>query len=160
MVLFIYSDGGINLNFKNAILAVITVVLILIFAGCSNPNVIIVDGTYRAEFDTFDSSGYKDFVEVTFKDGLAVSVSADAVKADGTLKSMDNGLRDAMSGVINTYPEKYYRDLINQYIANPDSDGIDVVAGATESSNNFIELLKAVEKAVVNGEPGTVTVKR
>ncbi len=148
------------MNVKKAILAVITVVLILIFTGCSDPNVIITDGTYRAEFESFDSSGYKDFVEVAFEHGLAVSVAADAVRANGTLKSMDDGLRDSMSSVINTYPEKYYRDLINQYIENPTSDGIDVVAGATETSENFIKLLKAVEKMVMDGEPGTISVER
>ncbi|MEG1016526.1 MAG: FMN-binding protein, partial [Oscillospiraceae bacterium] len=121
----------------------------------------IKDGIYRAEYSDYDQHGYKDFVEVTFKDNKVESVVADAVSGeDGSLKSSSAKFRDAMEPISGTYPEKYYKDLINQYIEKAKSDNLDVIAGATESSNSFISLIKALEKAVISGNTETVVVKR
>ena len=64
--------------------------ILVVMAGCTAAGGIveIQDGTYRAEFEDYDASGYKDFVEITFEDGLVVSITADAVsEVDGSLKS-------------------------------------------------------------------------
>ena len=137
--------------------------MLTVFVGCTAAGEIveIADGTYRAEFSDYDSSGYKDFVEITFEDGLVVSITADAVsEADGTLKSQSESVRDAMTTINGTYPEKFYTDLINQYIENPSSDAIDIVAGATFTSNDFVNLIRALEQAIVKGTTDTVVVER
>lgn len=146
---------------KRIVTALLCVALLTVFfVGCSEEDVVINDGTYRVEYEDFDATGYKDFVEITFEDGLVVSITADAVNSDGALKSQSEQMRDAMSTVNGTYPEKYYKDLINQYLENPSSDAIDIVAGATTTSNDFVELVKALEQAVREGTTETVVVKR
>ncbi len=134
--------------------------LTALFVGCAEGEVVINDGTYRVEYEDYDTTGYKDFVEITFEDGRVVSITADAVNADGALKSQSEQMRDAMSSVNGTYPEKYYKDLINQYLENPSSEAIDIVAGATTTSNDFVELVKALEQAVRDGSTETVVIKR
>ncbi len=146
---------------KRIVTALLCVALLTVFfVGCSEEDMVINDGTYRVEYEDFDATGYKDFVEITFEDGLVVSITADAVNSDGALKSQSEQMRDAMSTVNGTYPEKYYKDLINQYLENPSSDAIDIVAGATTPSNDFVELVKALEQAVREGTTETVVVKR
>jgi len=144
---------------KTIVLAVVLILAVL--TACAD-GVTVSDGVYRAEYSDYDAKGYKDFVELTFEGGKVTKVVADAVSGkDGTLKSESPAFRDEMESISGTYPEKYYADLINQYLANPDSSSIDVVAGATESSESFIVLLKALEKAIrANNYTGTVIVNR
>ena len=122
----------------------------------------IEDGTYRAEYDSFDVNGYKDFVEITFADGTVTSVVMDAVcEADGSLKSESEEYKESMQTVVGTYPEKYYTDLINQDIQSGSSEGVEIVAGATSTSNSMVKLLKAIEQALLNGSyEGAVVVPR
>ncbi len=121
----------------------------------------IKDGTYRAEYSDYDQQGYKEFIEITFENGRVTHLVADAINGvDGTLKSESVEIKDAMEPVAGTYPAKYYKDLINQYLENSSVDKVDIVAGATASSANFIELMKALEKAVRAGNTDTVVVPR
>lgn len=122
----------------------------------------IEDGTYRAEYDSFDVNGYKDFVELTFEGGVVTNVVMDAVcEADGTLKSESEEYKESMQTVVGTYPQKYYTDLINQYIQTGSSDGVEIVAGATTTSNSMLKLLRALEEVMVSGRyDGAVVVPR
>ncbi len=135
--------------------------LCALLAACGQEAPAVADGTYRAEFDAADANGYIDFVEITFSDGLVVSVAADAYHAEtGGLKSASESYREDMQPQCGTFPEKYYRDLINQYLANPTADSVDTVAGATCSSQDFVRLARALEQAVQQGNAGTVVVPR
>ena len=135
-------------------------VMTLGLAACAAAS--IEDGTYRAEYDSFDVNGYKDFVEVTFQDGSVTSVVMDAVcEADGSLKSESEEFGESMRTVVGTYPQKYYTDLINQYIQSGSVDGVEIVAGATTSSNSMLALLRALEDALLAGSyNGTVVIGR
>lgn len=140
--------------------AVVVLVAALLLAACGGQVTVIADGTYRAEYEDFDASGYKDYVEITFADGIVVSIEADAVAEDGSLKSDSAVFKDTMETICGTYPEKYYKDLINQYIENPQSDQVDVVAGATATSESFKALVSALEQAVRSGNTETIVVER
>lgn len=145
---------------KKLSLVLIVALLSVIITACTG-EIKIADGTYRAEYADFDAQGYKDFVEITFKDGYVTEIVADAINGkDGSLKSESEDVRESMESAVGTYPEKYYKDLINQYIENPSADAIDVVAGATETSNSFIVLLKALEKSIRIGNTDVVIVER
>ncbi len=142
-----------------SLLAVVLSVALL-FAGCGGGEIEIKDGTYRAEYADYDQHGYKDYIVITFEDGAVLSIEADGIAQDGSLKSESAAYREKMESVQGTYPEKYYKDLINQYLEKPSADAIDVVAGATSTSNSFIALVKALEKAVRTGDTETVIVER
>ncbi len=146
-------------HYKSIVLLLLALCTLL--CGCEKGDFTILDGTYRAEFDTFDANGYKDYVEITFKDGMVTEIDADAVsEADGSLKSASETVKNDMQPQCGTYPEKYYKDLINQYLAAPTADKIDIVAGATWTSNDFIKLVRALESAVRSGQVETVIVAR
>ncbi len=128
--------------------AVITITAAL--CGCDK-TANIPDGTYRITAETPDKNGYTDFVVFEFKDGALVSMQADAEAEDGSLKTEDKALAEAMKAITGTYPEKFYQDLVNQYVAAYSVDGVDVVAGATMSSNIFVELMSLAESEALAG---------
>ena len=119
-----------------------------------------VDGTYRAEFQNFDAYGWKDYVEVTIAEGQLNEVVYDSVNEDGTkLKSQDESYKAEMEAIVGTYPAKYNKDLINQFIESGKVTSVDIVAGATESTGNFKTLIIAAMECAVNGTAETVIVE-
>ena len=119
-----------------------------------------VDGTYRAEFRETDAYGWKDYVEVTIADGTLSEVVYDSVNEDGSrLKSQDESYKAEMEAIVGTYPAKYNKDLINQFIESGKVTSVDIVAGATESTGNFKTLIIAAMESAVNGTVETVIVE-
>lgn len=121
------------------------------FTGCSEGQIVsttLTDGTYRAEFKDFDSNGWKDYVEVSVVDGELNEVVFDSVNEKSELKSEDESYRTEMERMVGTYPAKYNKDLINQFIESGKVTAVDIVAGATESTGNFKTLIiEAMENA-------------
>ncbi len=118
-----------------------------------------IDGNYRAEFDNFDSRGYKDFLEVTVENGAVISLHYNAVSEDGLLKNDDIEYRENMQNEQAIYPERFSQDLINQYLDTQSIDGVDIVAGATYSSECFLDLFNALEPQIQRGETDTLIVE-
>ena len=58
-----------------------------------------------------------------------------------------------------TYPAKYKKDLINQFIETGKIDGVDVVAGATESTDRFKTLVIAAMGNAIDGNTETVVIE-
>ena len=132
--------------------------------GCSTREIstgtTLVDGTYKAEFRDYDANGWKDYVELTVKDGELYEVVYDSASEKGTkLKSEDEGYKADMEAIVGTYPAKYSKDLINQFLESGKVTAVDIVAGATESTGNFKTLVMAVMKAAADGDTETVIVE-
>ena len=126
-------------------------IIFALFAACDT-TVKISDGTYRVEMAEFDINGYKDYVEFEIKGGKVVSLVANGYsKEDGSLKTESKEIRKMMESMSGTYPEKFYQDLINEYISSSGKQ-TDVVAGATMSSENFFHLMKFAENAAKSGD--------
>lgn len=114
------------------------------FTGCSEEQIkstTLTDGIYRAEFVDFDTNGWKDYVEVTVLDGQLNEVVFDSVNEKGQLKSEDESYKVEMEQMVGTYPAKYNKDLINQFLESGKITTVDIVAGATESTGNFKTLI-------------------
>lgn len=130
------------------------------FTGCSEAQITsasLIDGTYRAEFKDFDENGWKDFVEVTIVDSQLNEVVFDSISENGDkLKSEDESYKAEMEMMVGTYPAKYNKDLINQFIESGKVTGVDIVAGATESTGNFKTL---IVEAMLNAASGETEVE-
>lgn len=136
------------------------VLSLVLLTGCEATKS-IPDGTYRVEVAECDERGYVDYVEFTFKDGELLEMAANAYSVkDGSLKTDSEEFKESMLAITGTYPEKYYNDLVNQYIEKLDASQIDVVAGATISSNTFIHLMTTAEKAVKSGNIESVVTEQ
>ena len=141
-------------------LALTAVFAIGTFTGCSEAQLAstsLIDGTYRAEFKDFDENGWKDFVEVTIVDGQLDEVVFDSIKENSDkLKSEDESYKTEMEQMVGTYPAKYNKDLINQFIESGKVTSVDIVAGATESTGNFKTL---IVEAMLNATAGNTEVE-
>ena len=147
---------------KRIISFVLAVVMAFSFTACNGElnTASFVDGTYRAEFQNFDAYGWKDYVEVTIAEGQLNEVVYDSVNEDGTkLKSQDESYKAEMEAIVGTYPAKYNKDLINQFIESGKVTSVDIVAGATESTGNLKTLIIAAMECAVNGTAETVIVE-
>lgn len=143
-------------------LALAGVIALGAFTGCSAEqlNTNLKDGTYRVEFEKFDSNGWKDFVVVTVANGELSEVVYDSVNEDGTkLKSEDESYKVQMEAIVGTYPAKYNKDLINQFIESGKVTAVDIVAGATESTGNFKTLMIAAMENASSGDTETEVIK-
>lgn len=143
-------------RFAAVLLAVLLCVGLL--AGCKD-DAAYADGTYYAEFEEFDSYGYKDYMRVTVEDGVVTALEYNAVNADGTLRTQDDKYRQNMESVNETYPEKYTADLVNQFMESKDIDKLDAIAGATWSSDSFKALYKALQLNMAVGDTSTQLVE-
>ena len=63
-----------------------------------------------------------------------------------------------MESFNGTYPAKYDKDLINQFLQSGSADSVDTVAGATISTNNFKTLVVAAMKNAVDGDTDVAVV--
>lgn len=138
-------------------LSCVLLCMILAFSGCGS-SVSYVDGTYHAEFNNFDSEGWKEYIDVTIADGVPVSVVMDAKNESGKLKSADAAYNKKMESFCGTYPSKFYQDLATQFLERQDLEQVDAVAGATYSSDNFRILLTELSLNMSSGNTNDVIV--
>jgi len=131
---------------KISLLTIFVLLFLIVFVACET-TIRVQDGTYRVEMVEYDINGYRDFVEFEIVGGKVISIKADAYsEEDGSLKTSSKELRKVMETISGTYPEKFYLDLVNEYIGSGGTQ-TDVIAGATMSSENFFYLMKYAENA-------------
>ncbi|MDD2954925.1 MAG: FMN-binding protein [Oscillospiraceae bacterium] len=118
------------------------------------------DGKYRAEMAKEDQ-GWKEFVEITIQDGKIAEVVFDVVDADGNYKSADEEYKKKMAeGGSETWPEKFYAEILAEYQAkNYLAKDMELVAGATVSSENFQMLAPAALQRAKLGDSAVMTVE-
>ena len=115
------------------------------------------EGKYRAEAPA-DSHGWSDFVEITIANGSITEITFDSVNAEGTFKSKDPSYKESMTAYGGTtYPEKFFPEIVENYINSGFvANDMEVVAGATTSSESFKALVTAALKAAKEGNTETV----
>ena len=118
----------------------------------------LVDGTYRAEYDKEDSRGWKGFVEVTVEGGKMTAATFDYINADGALKSADEGYNTSMKETAGTGPAEFTVALTESLIATQDPAKVDVVTGATSSSQEFVNFTTALMAQMQEGNTEVLVV--
>ncbi len=128
--------------------------MMILLVACGGGNK-MADGVYTAQVDdAFVEAyghGWREFLEVTFKDGKIVNVVYDGVNADGQHKS-DPGVYNMEPSPTEWLPQ------LQENIKNNVDGKIDAVAGATSSSSNAQQLLDAIYKNGKAGETITVSI--
>lgn len=113
--------------------------------------VTLQDGTYRAEVKEADERGWKAFVEATVVDGKITEANYDYVNADGGLKSEDEEYNKMMKDAAGTSPAEYGPALGEALVETQDPSKVDVVSGATHSSEIFTTLATALMENMTTG---------
>ncbi|NQK93574.1 FMN-binding protein [Streptococcus suis] len=113
------------------------------------------DGTYKAE-SGFDERGWKFVHEITIKDGKITASTADYEDKDGNLKSENAEYNTTMkekSGISSAEAT----DKLDKELLAAQSADVEVVSGATHTSENFKKSTEALLKAAEEGKTDTIT---
>lgn len=113
------------------------------------------DGVYTAQMDdaaTEASYGWRDELQVEYKDGKLVSATFESYDADGNKKSETTSDTYPMDPA----PADWMPELSDNIVKAGNSADIDGITGATMASDHARLMLAAIEES---GEPGeTITV--
>lgn len=99
-------------------------------------NMTYQDGVYRAEYTEY-IDGYKDYVEITVKNGIIEKVEHDGLNDKGEKKSIDEDLKNKYFDEYQTYPEEYMRKYSSSLVDNQSLDMIDVYNGTQKEHGHF-----------------------
>ena len=135
---------------KATVLLAALMCLSFVLAGCEKDPV-LQDGTYTAKHESFDKYGWKEFVTVTVTENAVTEVVFDAENELDELKSQNAAYKEAMEQINQTYPEKFYGELQDQYLQLQKAEELKPIAGATLSSESFKTLLTALQPQMYEG---------
>lgn len=127
----------------------------LLLVGCG-----FKDGTYTAEFQSFDSLGYKDRLQITVEGGVITDAQFDGVNEQDGLKSEDEAYAKRMRPLFGADPagvRQYYSDALTG-LDDPKDLEADGVSGATVSAQHFEALWQALQSPMKKGETAPVVV--
>lgn len=147
-------------------LALVSVLSVSLLAGCRSSSKSVdaskeaayKDGKYRASFDKLDTHGWQAFAEIEIKDGKIATVDFDYLNKDNKRKSEDADYIKAMASKSGTSPDKYCPQLEKALVEKQDLEKVDVVTGATSSTNNMKQLAKLVLENAKKGDYNEIIV--
>ncbi|MFD1486197.1 extracellular electron transfer flavoprotein PplA [Lacticaseibacillus baoqingensis] len=116
------------------------------------------DGTYKLE-ELGYSHGYKVQMGMTVKNGKVADTTYDYVNKDGKSKTTDAAYEKQMKKVAKTGPKEYIPELNQSFKKNgANTNAIDVVSGATESSLTFKNYAQQLVQAAQAGNTATIQI--
>ncbi len=130
-----------------------------LFSGCQNTS--YKDGVYKAQYQEADDHGWTEYVAITVSGGKITAVDFDALDENGRKKSQDEEYKAAYLGAgYQTYPADYSKKLEESLLSRQDPDRVDAVAGATNSSKSFKDLVKRLESRMKKGDTSPLIIKK
>ncbi|WP_069650687.1 FMN-binding protein [Caloranaerobacter ferrireducens] len=123
---------------------IFTIITMLVITGCNSvtdKNMSYKDGTYKAS-DDYDKYGWKAEISITYEDGKIVDVVFNEVNKEGQNKNEDKEYAEKMKEASGITPEDVKIKLEKELISKQDVDKVDVVTGATYTSERFKKLAK------------------
>lgn len=94
------------------------------------------DGTYKLE-EKNEKNGYRAVFEMTVKDGKITESKYDNINADGKSKTEDTKYEESMKAKSGVGPKEYIKQLNDSFVKAQSASGVEVVTGATHSSESF-----------------------
>jgi major membrane immunogen (membrane-anchored lipoprotein) len=115
------------------------------------------DGTYKLEEKNY-SNGYRAVFEMVVKDGKITESKYDNVNENGESKTKDTDYNKNMENKAGTSPEKFIPELNKQLIEAQSASGVEVVTGATHSSESFQNYAQQLIQAAQAGNTDTIEI--
>lgn len=115
------------------------------------------DGTYKLE-EKNESNGYRATFEMTVKDGKITESNYDNINADGKSKADDKDYNKNMKDKSGVGPAEYIKELNDSFVKAQSADGVEVVTGATHSSESFQNYAQQLIQAAQAGDTKTIEI--
>jgi len=116
------------------------------------------DGTYSLTELDFDKNGWKATFEITVSGGKITASKFDYVNADGALKSENDDYQKMMSEKVGVGPKDFIPALNDQLVKTQSAGSVEVVTGATHSSESFINYAQQLIQAAQKGDTKTIEI--
>ncbi|EKE3393743.1 FMN-binding protein [Enterococcus faecalis] len=115
------------------------------------------DGTYRLE-EKNEKNGYRAVFEMTVKDGKITESKYDNINADGKSKTEDTKYEESMKAKSGVGPKEYIKQLNDSFVKAQSASGVEVVTGATHSSESFQNYAQQLIQAAQAGNTDTIEI--
>lgn len=137
---------------KKLLAIVLSTIVASSFIGCGASNSSkLKDGNYTVETANADDHGYKAKLSITVSEGKITEAKYNEFNAEtNVMKRDDKDYNEKMKGVSGVGPSEYEPQLEKSLIDKQSAE-IDVVTGATNSSEQFKKL---AAEALKNAEEG------
>lgn len=116
------------------------------------------DGTYKLEEKNY-THGYRQVFTLVIKDGKIDKLTYDQINKDGKSKTKDAKYEKQMKKYAKVGPKEYIPKLMEEFEkSNGDMEKVQVVSGATETSNEFIAYVGQLLNAAQEGNARDIKV--
>ncbi|MGH2235362.1 extracellular electron transfer flavoprotein PplA [Enterococcus faecalis] len=115
------------------------------------------DGTYKLE-EKNEKNGYRAVFEMTVKDGKITESKYDNINADGKSKKDDTKYEESMKAKSGVGPKEYIKQLNDSFVKAQSASGVEVVTGATHSSESFQNYAQQLIQAAQAGNTDTIEI--
>lgn len=116
------------------------------------------DGSYRIEDQNFGETGWKEALDVTIKDGEITEATWESVDEEGNNKIEDEDYQETMTNVNDLGPQDFIPELEGQLVDKQDPADVEVVSGATGTSEKFQDYAQQLVDAAAEGNTETIVV--
>ncbi|MBC1457071.1 extracellular electron transfer flavoprotein PplA [Listeria newyorkensis] len=118
----------------------------------------MTDGTYKLQEKNFDDKGWKAFMTITVKDNKITESDYNYKDKDGKLKTDDADYEKNMKAKVGTGPQEYIPALNDSLVAKQSAADVEVVTGATHSSDTFINYSNQLIQAAQRADTATIEI--
>lgn len=115
------------------------------------------DGTYKLE-EKNEKNGFRAVFEMTVKDGKITESKYDNINADGKSKTEDTKYEESMKAKSGVGPKEYIKQLNDSFVKAQSASGVEVVTGATHSSESFQNYAQQLIQAAQAGNTDTIEI--
>lgn len=122
-------------------MGLVLIIVLTTVVGCTSNEAQYKDGTYTAESEP-DDRGWNSAIEIVVENGKITSVDYDEFNEEGARKSEDEEYAASMKAVSGVAPAEAYELMENALIKRQNVDEVELVSGATSSSEMFKTLFK------------------
>lgn len=116
------------------------------------------DGTYTLAEKNLDENGWKTEFSITVKDGEITESNYENLNETGDKKSEDEEYQEMMSEKTGVGPADFIPALNEQLVETQDPAAVEVVTGATHSSESFKEYAQQLMDAAKEGNTETIEI--
>src|SRR5690625_1135083 len=116
------------------------------------------DGTYSIEELNYGETGWREDLEMTVEGGEITDANFESVNEEGVNKIEDDEYQEAMVNVTEIGPQDFIPELEDQVANMTDPSDVEVVSGATSTSEKVQEWAQELYAAAQEGNTETIEV--
>lgn len=117
------------------------------------------DGDYRIEDAELGETGWKEALEMTVANGEITDATWESLNEDGENKLEDEDYQETMTETDGVGPQDFIPALEDDFVDKQDPADVEIISGATGTSEKFQEYAQQLVDAAKEGNTETIVVE-